>query len=122
MNFNNTYAKSMKKQLDHGRRAQFSMLIKARNFDLPIDIQTKPFESIVCPILLYGLQTTHPTRGVAVTPGWQTLCKLCRPLHAIPQDGWQSSSKKRAISRLIQVRLLHATSLDLQYLSQTNTS
>ena len=43
MNFNNTFAKAMKKQLDQGRRAQFSMLIKARNLDLPIDIQTKLF-------------------------------------------------------------------------------
>ena len=54
MNSNNTFAKAMKKQLDQGRRAQFSMLIKARNLDLPIDIQIKLFESIVCPILLYG--------------------------------------------------------------------
>ena len=54
MNFNNTFAKAMKKQLDQGRRPQFSMLIKARNLDLPIDIQIKLFESIVCPILLYG--------------------------------------------------------------------
>ena len=38
MNFNNTFAKAMKKQLDQGPRAQFSMLIKARNLDLPIDI------------------------------------------------------------------------------------
>ena len=53
INFN-TFAKAMKKQLDHGRRAQFAMLIKARNLDLPIDIQIKVFESIVCPILLYG--------------------------------------------------------------------
>ena len=52
MNFSNTFAKAMKKQLDQGRRAQFSMLIKARNLDIPIDIQTKLFES--CPILLYG--------------------------------------------------------------------
>ena len=44
----------MKKQLDQGHRAQFSMIIKARNLDLPIDIQTKLFESIVCPKLLYG--------------------------------------------------------------------
>ena len=51
MNFNNTFAKAMKKQLDQGRRAPFSMLIKVRNLDLPIDIQTKLFESIVCPIL-----------------------------------------------------------------------
>ena len=30
------------------------MLITARNLDLPIDIQTNLFESVVCPILLYG--------------------------------------------------------------------
>ena len=54
MNFTNTFTKAMKKQLDQGCRAQFSMLIKARNLDFPIDIQTKLFESIVCPILLYG--------------------------------------------------------------------
>ena len=54
MNINNTFAKAIKKQLDQGRRAQFSMLIKARNLDLSIDIQIKLFESIVCPILLYG--------------------------------------------------------------------
>ena len=39
--FNSTFAKAMKKQLDQGRRAQFSMLIKLINY-------------IVCPILLYG--------------------------------------------------------------------
>ena len=46
MNFNNTFSKAMKKQLDKGRRAIFSKLIKAGNFDLPIDIQTQLFESI----------------------------------------------------------------------------
>ena len=54
MNFNNIFAKAMKKQLDQGCRVEFSMLIKARNLDLPIDMQTKLFESIVCPILLYS--------------------------------------------------------------------
>ena len=54
MNFNNTFAKSMKKQLDQGRRAHFSMLIKVMNLGLLIDILTKLFESIICPILLYG--------------------------------------------------------------------
>ena len=44
----------MKKQFYQGRRSQFSMVIKARNLDLPIDNQTTLFESIVCPILLYG--------------------------------------------------------------------
>ena len=40
MNFTNPFATAIKKQLDQGRRAQFSMLIKARNLDLPIDIRT----------------------------------------------------------------------------------
>ena len=31
-------------KMNQGRGAQFSMLIKARNLDLPIDIQTKLFE------------------------------------------------------------------------------
>ena len=44
MNFNSTFAKAMKKQLDQGRRAQFLMLIKARNLDLPIYIQAKLFQ------------------------------------------------------------------------------
>ena len=39
----------MKKQLDQGRKAQFSMLVKARNLDLPIDIQCKLFEAVVFP-------------------------------------------------------------------------
>ena len=56
MNFNNTIAKTMKKQSDQGRRAQFSMLIKSSNLDLPIDTQTTLFESTVCPILLYDTE------------------------------------------------------------------
>ena len=54
MNFNDTFAKAMKKQLDQRRRDQFSMLNIAWNLDLPMNIQTKFFESIVCPMLLYG--------------------------------------------------------------------
>ena len=54
MKFNNTFAKDMKKKLDQECSAQFSKLIKARHLDLLTDIQTKLFESIVCPILLYG--------------------------------------------------------------------
>ena len=54
MNFNNTFAKDMKKQFDQARRTELSLLFKARNLDLPIDIQTKLFESIICPRLLYG--------------------------------------------------------------------
>ena len=46
MNYNNHFAKAMKKQLDQGRKAQFSMLVKARNIDLPIYIQCKLFEAV----------------------------------------------------------------------------
>ena len=49
-----TFEKDMKKQLDQGRRAQFSILINTINLDLTINIQTKRFEWIVRPILLYG--------------------------------------------------------------------
>ena len=51
---NNKFSKAMKKQLDQGRRSQFSMLIKATRLNLPIDIQNKIFENVVFPILLYG--------------------------------------------------------------------
>ena len=68
MNFNNTFAKAMNKQLDQGRRAPFSMLIKARNLDLPIYIQTKLFESIVCPILLY----VSEVRGLKKLTCWKS--------------------------------------------------
>ena len=56
MNYNKKFAKTMKKQLDQGRNAQFSMLVKARNLDLPIDIQCKLFEAVVFPTLLYGCE------------------------------------------------------------------
>ena len=42
--------------MDQGRKAQFSMLVKARNLDLPIDIQCKLFEAVVFPTLLYGCE------------------------------------------------------------------
>ena len=54
MAYNNKFSKAMKKQLDQGRRSQFSMLIKAMKLDLPIDIQSKMFENVVFPVLLYG--------------------------------------------------------------------
>ena len=56
LTYNNHFAKAMKKQLDQGRKAQFSMLVKARNLDLPIDIQCKLFEAVVFPTLLYGCE------------------------------------------------------------------
>ena len=48
--------KAIRKQLDQGRKAQFSMLVKARKLNLPIDIQCNLFEKLVFPILLYGCE------------------------------------------------------------------
>ena len=45
MNYNNECVKAMRKQLDQVRKAQFSMLIKCRKLELPIDIQCELFES-----------------------------------------------------------------------------
>ena len=53
MNYNNNFAKAIRKQLDQGRKAQFSMLVKARKLDLPIDIKCK---LLVSPVLLYGCE------------------------------------------------------------------
>ena len=43
MNYNNEFVKAMRKQLDQGQKSQFSMLIKCRTTELPIDIQCKLF-------------------------------------------------------------------------------
>jgi len=56
MNYNNTFVKAMRKQLDQGRKAQFAMLVKARKLMLPVDIQCTLFESLVFPVLLYGCE------------------------------------------------------------------
>ena len=54
MNYNNKYEKAIRKQLDQGRKAQFSLLVKANKFELPIDIQCNLLEKLVFPIMLYG--------------------------------------------------------------------
>jgi len=53
-NYNNKFTKAIKKQLDQGQRAMFSMLVKARRLSLPIDIQCELFDQVVLPVLLYG--------------------------------------------------------------------
>ncbi len=53
-NYNNKFSKAIKKQLDQGRRAMFSMLVKARRLCLPIDIQCDLFDKMIVPIILYG--------------------------------------------------------------------
>ena len=56
VNYNNEFVKAIRKQLDQGRKAQFSMLIKCRKLELPIDIHCKLFESMVIPVILYGCE------------------------------------------------------------------
>ena len=56
MNYNNKFDKAMKKQFDQGRKAQFSLLVKAKKMLLPIDIQCNLFEKLVFPIMLYGCE------------------------------------------------------------------
>ena len=56
MNYNNKYEKAIRKQLDQGREAQFSLLVKAKKLELPIDIQCNLFEKLVFPIMLYGCE------------------------------------------------------------------
>ena len=56
MNYNNKYEKAIRKQMDQGRKAQFSLLVKANKLELPIDIQCNLFEKLVFPIMLYGCE------------------------------------------------------------------
>ena len=53
-NFNGTFSKAKKKQINQARKAMFSLLTKSRRLSLPVDIQCELFEKIVLPILLYG--------------------------------------------------------------------
>ena len=56
MNYNNKYEKAIRKQLDQGRKAQFSLLVKTKKLELPIDIQCNLFEKLVFLIMLYGCE------------------------------------------------------------------
>ncbi len=56
MHYNNKFATAIKKQVDQARKAQFSMLVKARKLVLPIDIQCNLFDKLVTPILTYGCE------------------------------------------------------------------
>ena len=67
INYDIHFEKAMKKQLDQGRKAQFLMLVKARNLDLPIDIQCKLFE--VVQVMAYAdditITSTHTSTSAA---------------------------------------------------------
>ena len=53
-NFNGSFTKAIKKQVNQARKAMFCLLTKARRLSLPVDLQCELFEKIVLPILLYG--------------------------------------------------------------------
>ena len=57
MNFNK-FQTSIRKQLDQGRRAYFSLVVKADKLELPIDIQCYIFDILEFPILKYGDSTS----------------------------------------------------------------
>ena len=56
MNYNNKNEKAIRKQLDQGRKAQFSLLVKTNKLELPLDIQCNLFEKLVFPIMIYGCE------------------------------------------------------------------
>ena len=56
MNYTNKHENVIRKQLDQGRKAQFSLLVKADKLALPIDIQCNLFEKPAFPIILYGCE------------------------------------------------------------------
>ena len=56
MNYNNKHERAIRKQLDQGRKAKFSLLVKAKKLELAIDIECKLFKKLVLPIMLYGCE------------------------------------------------------------------
>ena len=53
---NGSFSKNRVKLLEQGRKAMFSMLRKS--LGLPIDIQLQMFDTMISPILLYGVLRT----------------------------------------------------------------
>ena len=55
-NFNGNFNKAVAKLCEQASRAMYSILNKAGKLCLPIDIKIQLFESVVMPILLYGVE------------------------------------------------------------------
>ena len=53
-NYNNTFYKSIARQISHAKKAMFSLITKSRRLDVPIDITLDLFDKLVLPILIYG--------------------------------------------------------------------
>ena len=53
-NYNGKFAKAKTRLCNQARKAMFALLVKIRKMSLPLDIQIHLFDSMICPILLYG--------------------------------------------------------------------
>ena len=53
-NYNNTFYKSIERQISQAKKALFSLITKSRRLDVPIDITLDLFDKLVLPILIYG--------------------------------------------------------------------
>ena len=55
-NFNGKFNKAIDKQVTQAKRAMYSMLTKAKQLSLPLDIQCELIDQLVLPILVYGCE------------------------------------------------------------------
>ena len=55
-NYNGSFKVAQKELHDKGTKAMFNLIGKCRKLDSSIDIQTKLFNSLVKPIVLYGAE------------------------------------------------------------------
>ena len=53
-NYYGKFAKAKTILCNQARKAMFALLVNIRKMSLPLDIQIHLFESMICPILLYG--------------------------------------------------------------------
>ena len=53
-NYNNSFKKAQNKQVNQARRAMYSLRMKSRRLNLPVDLEIDLFDKLVIPILLYG--------------------------------------------------------------------
>ena len=55
-NYNNTFYKSIERQICQAKKAMFSLITKSRRLQVPIDITLDLFDKLVLPILIYGCE------------------------------------------------------------------
>ena len=55
-NYNGRFSKAIRHSYEQANRAMLCLISKARKLKLPIDIQLELFDSLTCPIVLYGCE------------------------------------------------------------------